>query len=325
MKMNEEVLAPIVFFAYNRPEHTERVLSALMCNKLANESKLYIYVDGIKEGASLEEKSKIQLVRTIVSKKKWCQEVTIKISDENAGCRNSIIQGITEVIDKYGKAIILEDDILTSAAFLIYMNKALDMYEHRFSVFSISGHSYSPNNVKIPEDYEYDAYISPRLFNWGWATWKDRWNQVDWDMDFVPEFVKHTYETAAFNRGGEDMTSMLIEQYTGKIDAWDIQFAFTHFANHAVSIVPCQSYTINIGFDGSGTHCAVNKNMDRVKLNENEYPVFPIVLYENKQILNSLYSFYYPKKRPIWKKIINRIYRFLGNKNVFDLKKKVYV
>jgi len=323
--MKENILAPIVFFAYNRPEHTEKVLSALLSNKLADKSRLYIFVDGPKDGATEEQKAKINEVRKLVAKKRWCQEVIIRISQKNIGCRDSIIQGITEVFENYDKAIILEDDIFTSPAFLTYMNKALEMYQTRLSVFSISGHSYSPTKVQIPGDYEYDAYISPRLFNWGWGTWKDRWNQVDWDLNFVPEFVKHSQETACFNRGGEDLTDMLKAQYDSKIDAWDIQFAFTHFANHAVSIVPCQSYTRNIGFDGSGTHCAVDKNMDKDKLNENEYPNFPVILYEDKRILNSLYSFYYPKKRPFWKKMINRIARIFGKENVFTLKKKIYV
>jgi len=321
----KESLAPIVFFAYNRPEHTTRVLLALMQNKLANRSKLYIFLDGPKVGASVEQKEKIEQVRILVNEKKWCQEVIIKVAQVNIGCRDSIIQGITEVINLHGKVIIVEDDILTSPAFLTYMNKALNMYQNRSTVYSISGHSYSPTHVKIPADYEYDAYISPRLFNWGWGTWKDRWDQIDWNLDFVPEFVKQTHEVEAFNRGGEDLTPMLKEQYDGKIDAWDIQFAYTHFANHAVSIVPCQSYTFNIGFDGSGTHCAVDLNMGKDKLNENETPNFPQVLYEDKRILNSLYSFYYPKKRPTWKKVINRIARWMGKENVFIHKKKIYV
>lgn len=323
--MNTSNLAPIVFFAYNRPEHTSRALSALKDNQLIEHTILHIYVDGPKINATEEQKNNIKNVIEIVRAVNWTKEVHLHISENNIGCRDSIIRGITEVINKYEKAIVIEDDIITSPSFLIYINKALDYYRNKPSVFSISGHSYSPDKVLIPEDYEYDVYASPRLFNWGWGTWSDRWNHVNWELTFVPEFLKKREQVSAFNRGGEDLSQMLREQYEGNIDAWDIQFSYSHFSNHAISIVPCKSYTRNIGFDGTGTHCYIDHLMDKTDINLNREPCFLDVLYEDKRIINSLYSFYYPHKRPLWKKISNRISRFFIGKNIFTIKKKIYV
>lgn len=317
-------LAPIVLFCYNRPWHTEQTLDALMLNELSDKSTLYIFVDGPKLEASQIDKEQIKTVREIVKKKQWCKTVNISISESNISCRQSVINGITNVLANHNSVIVLEDDIVTSPYFLNYMNKALLYYENRKSVFSISANSPPPDKVLIPDNYKYDVYASPRIFNWGWGTWSDRWKQTEWDKSFIPDFAKKEYEVEAFHRGGADMLKMLIDEYDGKTDVWDAQYSYHHFANYALSIVPCVSYTRNIGLDGSGTHCGVVKD-DKTDISmAKKNPVFLDVLYLDKRIINSISSYFYPRKRPIWKKIINRLSRAVGYKNIFVIKKKVF-
>lgn len=319
----QKSLSPIILFTYNRPNHTLRVLNALKNNNLADKSVLHIYVDGPKKDSTEENIKNIKLVHDIIKSDRWCGEVNYHISNQNIGCRDSILNGISEIISQYGKSIILEDDIVTSPGFLTFMNSALNFYENRKSVFSISGWSYPPNKLKIPMYYKYDVYVSQRLLNWGWGTWLDRWQQVNWNWDFVPEFVKFKQEVEAFNRGGEDLTAMLLDMHNKKIDAWDVQFAFEQFRNHAISIVPCHSLTDNIGLDGSGMHCTsesglrndINLQLDKIN--------FLDTLYQDKQIINGIYSIYYKKKRSIFKKILNRVSRNLLGHNLFYIKGKV--
>jgi hypothetical protein len=318
------MLAPIVLFVYNRPWHTEQMLMALTSNELASKSSLYVYCDGPKKGASELELKNIYQVRSLIHQQKWCDNVNVKAFDENVGCRNIIIQGVSEVVSMYGKVIVLEDDIITSPTFLNYMNAALEYYESRKTVFSISGHSHSPEKYLIPTDYEYDVYVSPRIFNWGWGTWHDRWIQTDWSFNYYSEFIKNKFQIEAFNRCGDDLTGMLTEEYDGKTSAWDIQFTFAHFMNHAISIIPCIPFTRNIGLDGSGTHCSINHPAVELPLNISENFKFLDVLYEDKRIINSIHSSFLKKKRPILKKIINRITRIVLGKSIFVLKSKVY-
>jgi len=317
-------LAPIILFSYNRPLHTEQVLQALKKNELANESILYIFVDGPRIDATEEQRNRIDQVCEVVKKEQWCSEVFYYISKTNIGCRNSILAGITKIINQYGKAIILEDDIYTSPQFLKFMNEALDFYENRKSVFSISGYNLPEHKLKIPDDYKYDVYVSLRLWNWGWATWKDRWEQVDWNYDFVPQFVHQKEQVEAFNRGGDDLIQMLIDMYSHRIDAWDIQYAFAHFQNHAIAIMPCKSYVENIGLDGSGIHCGITKDFKTNVNFASKEAHFIDILYEDKRIINSLSSVFCKKKRPLIKKIINRLSRILLGRNIFIIKKKVF-
>lgn len=318
-------LAPVVLFTYNRPIHTEQTLNALMNNDLARESELYIYCDGPKDDGTEEQRKRIIEVRKIVRKRQWCNKVYIIEHEKNKGLANSVIDGVTEVIEKFGKVIVLEDDLVTSPYFLNYMNMALDYYENKPAVFSISADRPPINKLIIPKDYSYDVFVSLRSFSTGWGTWRNRWGKIDWSLDYLDDFLKSPYQISAFNRGGEDLTNMLILQQESKIDSWSILFSFNHFANHAVAILPCNSYVENIGFDGTGIHSRNSNTYKKVKTSlAVRNPQFIDILYEDKRIINSFYSAYYSKKRSLLKKITNRITRLIIGKNLFILKKKVY-
>jgi len=318
-------LYPIILFVYNRPWHTEQVLQALQKNELADQSHLIIYADGAKSNATDEQKQQIEEVREVVQKEQWCKTVEYRFTEQNLGCRNSIIAGITEVLKEYEAAIILEDDIVTSPYFLRFMNTTLNFYKDKKSVYSISGHNLPESKMQLPPDYKYDVYVSLRLLNWGWGTWADRWMQVDWDKNFIPNFLSDTEMVKAFDRGGDDLSKMLREEYEGKSDAWDIQFAYAHFAANAVSIVPKHSYIKNIGLDGTGTHVKKGTVIDNDLSLSIPNPRLLDVIYEDKRIINAFYNAFTSKKRPLWQKAINRFCRLLGGKNIFIIKKKIYV
>ena len=226
-------LAPIVLFAYDRPGHLSKTLEALRKNKYASESTLFVFVDGPKDNPPYELITRINEVHNIVKQIKGFANVEYHFADSNIGCRDSIIQGISYVLKKHDSVIVMEDDIITSPAFLSYMNSALNNYANRTTVFSISGHSHSPNKFQVPADYDYDVFASPRVFNWGWGTWADRWFSTDWSMSYFNSFMNHPYEKKAFNRSGDDMVRMLVDEHEGRSSAWDIQFTFHHFRNNA--------------------------------------------------------------------------------------------
>ncbi len=316
---------PIVLFCYNRPEHTLKVLQALQVNELADQSTLYIYVDGPKENSTVDNIQKIEEVRKIVVKEKWCKEVIFHISNKNIGCRNSIINGISEVLNHHEAVIILEDDIVTSPEFLNYMNLCLNYYINFKSVFSISALNLPENKISIPKDYNYDVYVSLRQLNSGWGTWRDRWSLIDWNLDNVKKLFKDKIISKSYARGGDDLIPMLWDEIEGRSDAWDVQFTLNQFKYHAVSIIPRFSYVDNIGGDGSGTHHLDNNTNLRFDLNKSlKNPRLLDVIYEDSRIINAFYNAFCSKKRPIWKKIINRLSRMMGGKNVFVIKKKIY-
>ena len=332
MNMNNE-LAPIIVFAYNRPEHLRQTLEALSKNDLASESVLYIFCDGAKVNATKSQCDKViqnqdfanQYALT-AKKQGLFRDIHVICSDKNKGLANSIIGGVTEVINQHGRVIVLEDDLLTSPYFIKYMNAALDFYALRPGVMSVSANRPPLSKMAIPDDYPYDVFVSLRSYSTGWATWIDRWNRVDWSMDFLPEFLSHPEQIEAFNRGGDDMTEMLCMQRDGKIDSWAIRFGFAHFREHCVAILPCHSYVDNIGFDGTGIHSGINTTneyrndltlaVENLRFTEN--------IYEDKRIINAFYNRFCSAHRPFYQKVFNTIARMLNKRIPFVIKKKVY-
>ncbi len=311
--------APVLLITFNRPEHTKRTIEAL---RVQQPPLVYVFQDGAR-AENERDAVACPAVREVIEKEiDWKCELHTHFSEQNRGCRDAIIFAISSVLKVHESVIIVEDDIVTSPAFYSYMCKALDYYRNRPTVWSISGHSHSPEKFQVPEDYDYDVFASPRLFNWGWGTWRDRWERTDWSMSYYDELLRHPYEMQAFSRGGDDLIPMLVDEKMGRSSAWDIQFAFAHFANHAVSIVPCVTYAYNIGQDGSGTHSSIRKVDTRLNLNPN--PKFIDNLYFDSRILNALHSAFSRVKRPKWQKAINFIFRKLGKQAPFVIKKKIY-
>ena len=304
-------LSPIAVFCYNRPWHIEQTLEALSKNELASESVMYIFCDGPKENATMEQKKEIEDVRRIVRKKQWGGEVHIVESDKNKGLRDSIIGGASMVIEKYGKVIVLEDDLVTSPYFLKYMNDALVFYENYKSVFSISAQS-NVDPQTFPKDYHYDVYACQTHMPWGWATWKDRWDLIDWDIDkkLAGRLENEEYMKNAFMRGGEDLYYRSLMERLGGKKVWSICFSLAHFKYHAVSITPVIPYIHNNGFDGSGDNCGDQRTSP---LNHNYYVNakrdvrFLDVVYMDSRIINRFYSGSILHRRPFLKRIKNRL------------------
>lgn len=242
-------LVPIIIFAFNRPEALKNTIHSLLQNEEAKDSDLYVFVDGARPYKA-GEVEKNQAVQDIVKKITGFKSIHYTFSEKNKGLGNSIIQGVTQVINQYGKAIVLEDDLVFATNFLSYMNQGLERYEKEEKVFSICGYS---NKIKVPKGYEYDTYFCTRSSSWGWGTWADRWNSVDWELK---DWNKYKIMGRAFNKwGGSDCWKMLNDWRHGKNKSWAIRFCFAQFLQDKVSLFPTISKVRNDGFDGEGTNC----------------------------------------------------------------------
>lgn len=244
--MDKTELAPIVLFVYNRPEHTVRTIEALKNNELADLSTLIIYSDGPKN--SLAE-DKVRQVRDYIKTVRGFRSVEVVERDMNWGLASSIIDGVSSVINQYGKVIVLEDDIVTSSSFLSFMNKALDFFKLEKKVWHISGWNYPMSEVGLGDVFLW------RLMNcWGWATWADRWGKYNKSSEVLKNFSKD--EIFRFNIDGvENFWQQIQLNKAGKIDTWAIFWYATIFKHSGLCLNPTKTLVDNIGLDGTGTHC----------------------------------------------------------------------
>lgn len=290
------ILAPIVLFVYNRPWHTEQTLNALMQNELADQSVLYVYADGPKENASVEASHLIAKTRRIIKAKKWCKEVIILERKTNYGLANSIISGVTDVVNKYNKIIVLEDDILTSRGFLKYMNDALHLYEFENKVMHVSG-SIFPIDAKLPQTYFYNTASC-----WGWGTWARAWGNFNDDAAQLLSSIDERKLKYRFNiEGSYDFYDQLKANTDGRLKTWAIKWYASFFLLNGLALHPYPSLTNNIGHDGMGENCGTTTVFSWTEL-PNSVMVKKIPLKENWRARKIIRRFNRTKLMPINKR-----------------------
>lgn len=256
-------LAPIILFVYNRPEHTRKTLEALANNFFADDSVLYIYADGPKKDTDESMLESLNNTRRIIKERQWCKEVVIIESDINKGLADSIVEGVTSVINKHGKVIILEDDIATTSGFLKYMNDALNLYEEDKEVMHISG--YLPTTMG--QEKLSETFFLRYMNCWGWATWKDRWSHLSTDSESLYQTAISLPDIAELDFKGE-LNPHILEQLDnnrkGIMKTWAVKWYLSIFIQKGLCLYPHKSLVNNIGFDGSGENCTTNIHGARV-------------------------------------------------------------
>lgn len=241
--------APIALFTYNRLEHTAATLAALARNPLATESSVWAFSDGPRPGRP-DDPEKIAAVRNLLRAARGFREVHVVERPENLGLSRSIIAGVGEMVERHGRVIVLEDDIVTSPHFLHYMNDGLDCYEHDDRVISLHGYVY-PTRTRLPE-----AFFLRGADCWGWATWKRGWDLFEPDgPKLLGELKSRGLERAFDMNGARAYVKMLEDQIAGKCDSWAIRWDAAAFLRNKLTLYPGVSLVRNIGLDNSGTHC----------------------------------------------------------------------
>lgn len=283
---SHNTLAPVALFVYNRADHTERTLAALCQNELAHQTTLVIFSDGPKSSSDIKA---VEAVRDVIRKVDGFKVVRLEESEHNLGLATSIIEGVTQVVNEFGRVIVIEDDLVTHPATLSYFNDALDFYASSPSVFSISAYNHPGSLMAIPPDYEFDVYAIPRMQCWGWATWKTKWAFADFSVPDFQEFMASPAELKAYKHSiGSDSLQTLRSCMRGDKDVWACRWVYTHFRHNAVCICPTKSLINNIGLDGSGSNCGVTTSFQQDVLTErNNQWNFPKHVFVDQEIFDS--------------------------------------
>ena len=277
-------LAPVVLFTYNRLEHTEKTIVALQQNMYAAESELYIYSDGPKNNAAKES---VEAVRAFLHQVDGFKMVHIVEREKNWGLAENIIDGVTDIVNKYGKIIVLEDDIVTAKYFLKYMNDALEVYKDETRVMEINGYACENMDKNLPQ-----AFFVEGADCWGWATWARAWKYFQREPEkvrdsFTQEDIFHFDMEGAHTGYWEQ----IIANCKGSLYTWAIFWHAAIFKANGLSLMPRDSFVKNEGFDGTGEHCG-ESNVYNATLVNNAVSKFPLVLKENKIARENLRQFF---------------------------------
>ncbi len=247
-------LAPIVLFAYNRPRHLQQTVESLGANELAAQSELFIFSDGAKNKNTEEA---VAQVRRYIKTIKGFKSVAVVLRDENFGLVKSIVSWVTEIINRYGRAIVMEDDLVSSPYFLKFINDALIRYENDERIISIHGYNL-PIRPPVPELF---FLKDPGCL--GWATWKRGWALLEQDGRLLLKQLRQRSLIKAFNYNNSyGYSSMLENQIKGRANSWAILWYASAFLKDKLTLYPGTSLIYHLGKDGSGTNFGKSDVLD---------------------------------------------------------------
>jgi len=249
-------------------------LDALAGNGLALRTRLFVFADGARRP---QDEAKVEEARLIAASAKGFADVTLVEAKVNLGLSRSIVSGVTLLNNKFGRAIVLEDDIVVSAYFLEFMNDALDKYKDDMRIAAVSGYL-PPFNTALPETFfQRDAEC------WGWATWKRAWSVFNPEGQVLLAELRRRKLLRYFDQDGtSNYVDMLKRQIAGKNDSWAVRWRASVILADMLSLYPGRSLTENIGFDGSGTH-SDNSSMWQVKLSQSPIAVGDIPIQHSQE------------------------------------------
>ena len=252
-----ENLSPICLFVYNRFNETKLTIDSLKNNFLAQQSDLIIFSDGPKAQNDLKL---IKDIRGYLKKINGFKSIKIYESSTNKGLAQSVIYGVTLILNQYDKVIVLEDDLITTPNFLDFMNQGLEEYSKNNKVMSING--FSVDTSSATNRLTNDVFFHSRTLSWGWATWSDRWNKEFFNSEKIRSSLTEQALLSFKKNCGDDISRMLLDSLSGKNDSWYVRWAFRHFIEGKLAVFPVLSKVRNNGYGDSATHC---KTIDVLK------------------------------------------------------------
>ena len=294
--------APILLFVYNRPEHTRRCIESLLRNPLVSESNLFIYADGAKDCMQQEA---VNEVRNYIRTLQGFKQITLIERSENWGLARNIIDGVTSQVNRYGKVIVLEDDLVVAPYFLTFMNEALEIYKDEPEVGHIQACDFT-QDPSLP-----DTFLIKWTGSWGWATWDRAWKHFNPNGQELLHELEARKLTHTFDFNGKyGFTRMLRRQIEGKNNSWAIRWNASLFLKDILSLNVGRSLVQNEGFDGSGTNCG-GGGLYASHLYLNHLPITKISPIEENKEARQVFSKYYGRTNSFWAKAIRRIKRTL--------------
>ena len=262
----------ILLVAFNRPNHTRRVLEAILA---AEPQQLYVFQDGAREGNEYDM-VKCAEVRQVVEEMAKGTEVQLhtNYSNRNLGCGPGPMTALNWFFSENEMGIILEDDAVPHPDFFSYCEELLEKYKNDESVCAIG--SMNVDTQKWGNGSYYFSMMNRNLC--AWATWRRAWERFDLRLLDVSRWqlskALQWYGCGVLER----------EYWCDRIDevhkdgcggrSWDMQFFMSIWLHHGKGIIPNVNLSSNIGTVGEATHAMQSGNLiDNVPTQ----PILPLV------------------------------------------------
>ena len=302
---------PVLFIIFNRPDSTQKVFEAI---RQAKPVKLYVAADGPRINVNGESK-KCGESRAIINKIDWECDLKILFQERNLGCSLGPRTAFDWFFSHEKEGIILEDDCMPHPDFFTFATLMLIKYRNESKIISISGSNLG-YELKNGESYTFSRFMNM----WGWATWADRANAIDYSLNKWKELKNPLWYI--FKKMRQNIFDFDINWYlywkdkfdltvkaNSTVSWWDWQWIWHQISHEQLSIVPAVNLISNIGFNEEATHTTkIDNPASNLPVNPFSFPLSnpkktrPDFIYEEKYVKwvwcyhKRVQLFYYIKK-----------------------------
>jgi hypothetical protein len=304
-----EFKTPILIICFNRPQCIELQLASL---REVKPKKIYISCDGPRlekdDGLKIEEVKK-----TYLKGIDWSCDVQTNFHEANQGCSLGPINAMRWFFQHEEQGIILEDDIIPNRDFYDFCFLMLTHFKKDKKILSVSG-------CTLGYEHEEDYVFSSKIMNmWGWATWRDRFEKIDFNLNsWKTKKNKNLFLHKRLNHNILDYDKGWVQHWNDIFDKtissknltwWDYQFIYNQIESNLLSIYPSKNLVLNIGFGEDATHTVENDHfISKLETKSLNWPLKintkkPDAIFYNK-FIKQIWSFY---TRPNWKYYLGKI------------------
>jgi hypothetical protein len=298
----ENKYAHIAVFGFNRPNHLAACLKSLSLNPESKKSAVTIFIDGPRAPQDLQM---VEATRDVAFGEFGFLSKEVVVRETNLGLAKSITTGVNHVLADNTRIIVLEDDLWLSTSFLKFMNQGLSLYENEPRVASLHGFCFQ---FAKPLDQPFFLRGADCL---GWATWKDRWETVNFNASELLQEIESLGLSQQFNLDGAFSYTTLLKAEIGKEKhSWAILWHASMFLQNKLTLYPGESLIRYEGADGSGINSGTGSLWDTTFSKRDDWE-FPREISESYDARDELVNFYrvaYPK-RNFFSRVIRKLIR----------------
>ena len=240
----------ILVFGFNRPEMIERRLDEALRIAPPN---VFVSIDYKDDVISKEMQSILEKYRQI-----WPSHssLTYRLHTENQGLVSHLTQTITECLENYECAVVIEDDVAISQGFYESANVYMKSKDLRSRYATFGGFSFFPH-VGFLERYNFYR-PTPYFACWGWVITRENWS--GYKTDLSSEDVSNALlNSGVWNRLNKKQQNTWRGRFnkakSNPSNTWDIQFQYHSFKIDKLNLAPVMRLVDNQGYnDVRGSH-----------------------------------------------------------------------
>lgn len=239
------VETPVLFITFVRPEYARQTWNGI---KAARPKVIYFYSNKgrVEMEGEIERNNEI---RSYINEINWKCELHTWFREDCVNVYDSLRGAIDWLFENEESGIILEEDCVPTKAFFSFVDQMVEKFKNDKRVWCISG-----DNIIKQNPSGYDYIFSHLHAMYGWASWRDRWNMIDWNHLYIKEMIdEHIYyrlfKTKEQARAKEK-SLIKLEEMLYRTKCWDYIFGLVMDQHHALTVQPKEHLVKNIGVAG---------------------------------------------------------------------------